>query len=110
MAFILKKRNKLAVKIKGTLPDEDGKQIDFDFVLHCKRLTQGEIDVFMKDQKGKVAALVKDVAEGWGLVLDEAGNAVPFSGEQLDAQLENPGLPMLILQSYMEQVSATAKN
>lgn len=110
MAFILKKLNKLAVKVKGTLPDEDGKQIDFDFILHCKRLTQKQIDAVMKDKKGEVTGFVTSVAEGWSLVLDEAGNAVPFSNEQLAAQLDNPGLPVLIMHSYLEQVSATAKN
>ena len=110
MPFILKKRNKLPVEVKGTLPGEDGKPEHFDFILHCKRLTQKEIDAVMKDKKGEVTGFVKSVAEGWGLVLDAAGNAVPFSDEQFDAQLENPGLPVLIMHSYLEQVSATAKN
>jgi len=110
MSFILKKRNKLPVQVKGTLPGEDGKPEHFDFILHCKRLTQKEIDAVMKDKKGEVTGFVKSVAEGWGLVLDEAGNAVPFSNEQLDAQLENAGLPVLIMHSYLEQVSAAAKN
>jgi len=110
MAFILKKLNKLAVKVKGTLPDEDGKQIDFDFILNCKRLTQKEIDAVMKDKKGEVTGFVTSVAEGWSLVLDDTGNAVPFSNEQLAAQLDNAGLPVLIMHSYLEQVSATAKN
>ena len=40
MAFKLVKRNKLAVKVKGTLPDDNGKPINFDFKLHCNRLSQ----------------------------------------------------------------------
>lgn len=110
MAFILKKLNKLPVKVKGSLPGEDGNPVHFDFVLNCRRLTQSEIDLVMKDKKGEVTGFVKSVAEGWSLVLDEEGNAVPLSTEQLDAQLENPGLPVLIMHSYLEQVSATAKN
>lgn len=110
MAFILKKLNKLAVKVKGTLPDEDGKQIDFDFTLNCKRLTQEQIDGVLRDKKGNVTGFVINVAEGWSQVLDEAGNAVPFSAEQLTAQLDNPGLSALIMQAYLEQVSAAAKN
>ncbi|WP_314435564.1 hypothetical protein [Massilia timonae] len=110
MAFVLKKLNKLPVKVKGALPDEDGKAINFDFTLHCKRKTQDEIDDVMKDKKSAVKEFVREVAEGWDGVLDAGGNAVPFANEELDELLDNPGLPLLIMHAYLEQVSATAKN
>jgi len=110
MAFILKKLNKLPVKVKGALPGEDGKPVDFDFTLHCKRLTQIEIDTVMKDKKGEVTGFVQKVAEGWDDMLDADGGAISFSGERLNDLLANAGLPVLIMHSYLEQVSATAKN
>ncbi len=110
MAFILKKLNKLPVLVKGALPGEDGKSVNFEFTLNCKRLTQGDIDAVMKDKKGEVKGFVQKVAEGWDGMLDADGNAVPFASEKLDELLDNPGLPLLIMHTYLEQVSATAKN
>lgn len=110
MAFVLKKLNKLPVKVKGILPDEEGKPIKFDFTLHCKRKTQDEIDDIMKDKKSAVKEFVREVVEGWDDVLEEDGIAASFSRERLDEQLNHPGLPLLIMHSYLEQVSATAKN
>jgi len=110
MAFKLVRLNKLPVHVKGEIPGEDGKPGSFDFKLHCKRLGQGEIDVVMVDRKGEVKDFVRSVAEGWDGVLDESGEAVPFSRENLDEMLDNAGLPMVIMHTYLAQVAATAKN
>jgi len=110
MAFKLVKRNKIAVTLKGALPDEDGKPVAFDFKLHCKRLSQDEIDTAMKSRKGEVKGFIRDVAQGWEGVLDELGAPVTFSAEVLDEQLNEAGMPVLMMQAYLEQVSATAKN
>ena len=110
MSYVLVKRNKIAVTVKGTLPDENGKPVDFNFKLHCKRLNQDEIDNAMKSRKGEVKGFIRDVAQGWEGVLDEVGAPVPFSTEILDEQINEAGMPVLIMQAYLEQVSATAKN
>ena len=109
MAFKLEKRNKLAVKVKGTLPDDNGKPINFDFKLHCIRLSQDEIDD-VRQENGGVKALIRRVADGWDDVLDEDGQAVQFSADGLDELIDNAGMPLLVLRCYMEQVGATAKN
>lgn len=109
MAFKLVKRNKLPVRVKGTIPDEDGNPVAFDFTLHCKRLTQDEIDA-VKTDGGSIKGFVHHVAEGWDTVVDDKGSQVPFDHEQLDQVIGNPGMPMLVMRSYLEQVSATAKN
>lgn len=110
MAFKLIKRNKLPVRVKGTLPGDDGKPVDFDFILHCKRLNQQEIDSVMSDKKGEVKDFVRNVAEGWERVLDADDAPAVFAVAQLDELLDNAGLPMLILQCYLKQVAAVAKN
>lgn len=110
MAFKLVKRNKLPVRVKGTLPGDDGKPVDFDFVLNCKRLNQQEIDAVMGDKKGEVKEFVRNVAEGWDGVLDANDAPVEFASVKLDELLDNAGLPMLILQCYLKQVAAVAKN
>jgi hypothetical protein len=110
MAFKLVKRNKIAVAVKGALPDENGKAVSFDFKLHCRRLGQDEIDVAVKDKNGEVKKFIRDVAEGWEGVLDEDGIAQEFSPDQLDDMINNVGMPVLIMRAYLEQVAAVAKN
>jgi hypothetical protein len=110
MAFKLVRLNKLPVRVKGALPGEDGKRAAFDFTLHCKRLSQAEIDAVMNNKQGEVKGFVQNVVEGWEGVLDASGDPVPFAGEHLEEMIDNAGLPMLIMHAYLEQVSATAKN
>jgi len=110
MAFKLVKRSKLPVRVKGSLPEEDGAMSDFDFKLHCKRLTQDQLDALMTDKEAAVKAFVVDVAEGWEGMVNADGAPVAFSEEGLADLIENPGLPMLILQAYLKQVAAVAKN
>jgi len=110
MAFKLVKRNKISVAVKGTLPDEEGKPVHFDFKLHCKRLSQDEIDSAIKSRTGEIKGFIREVAQGWEGVLDEVGAQVPFSEEILDEMINEPGIPVMIMQAYLEQVSATAKN
>jgi len=110
MAFVLKTLNKIAVQIKGNLPDENGKPINFDFVLHCKRLTQDEIEAVIRDKDGTTQDFVRSVAEGWSRVLGEDGAPLAYSEEGLDALLSQAGMPVLVFQSYIKQVGAVAKN
>ncbi len=110
MAFVLKKLNKLPVRVKGVLPGEDGKPVDFDFTLHCKRLTQEEVEAEQSDKNGSVKDFLHRVAEGWEHVKDESGAAMIFSPEGLAGLLSNAGMPLLCFTSYMKQIAATAKN
>lgn len=110
MAYVLKKLNKLPVRVKGTLPGEDGKPIEFDFTLHCKRLTQDEIEAEQTNKDGSVKEFLRGVTEGWADVKDESGAATTFSLEGLNDMLAVAGMPMLCFTSYMKQIAATAKN
>lgn len=109
MAFVLKKLNKLPVRVKGTLPGEDGKPVDFDFTLHCKRLTQEEVEA-ANSTEGSIREFLRDVAEGWDAVKDENGAAVTFSSDGLNGMLSNAGMPLLCFTTYMKQIAVTAKN
>ncbi|WP_027864260.1 hypothetical protein [Massilia alkalitolerans] len=110
MAFVLKKLNKLPVRVKGTLPGEDGKPVEFDFILHCKRLTQEEVEAEQNDKHGSVKGFLRGVAEGWEQVKDENGAAVTFSEDGLNGLLSTAGMPMLCFTSYMKQIAVAAKN
>jgi len=110
MALKLVKRNKLLVPVIGSMKDEDGKPVSFKFTLHCTRLTQEEIDEAIADKKESVAAFIRRVTTGWDAVLDEAGAALDFTGENLDAVLSEAGMPAVCFQHYMKEVGAVAKN
>lgn len=110
MAFVLKKLNKLPVRVKGTLPGEDGKPMNFDFTLHCKRLSQDEIDAVIADKESTLQDFVRNVAEGWDDVLGDDKQPISFGQESLDGMLGNAGLPTLCFQAYLKQIGAVAKN
>lgn len=110
MAFVLKKLNKLPVRVKGTLPGEDGKPVHFDFSLHCKRLSQDEIDAVIADKDSSLQDFVRSVAEGWDGVVQEDGQSVQFDQDGLDGMLAYAGMPTLCFQSYLKQIGAVAKN
>lgn len=110
MSFKLVKRNKLRVPVKGTLADEDGKPVNFSFVLLCTRLTQTEIDEAIKNKDESVKEFVQRVITGWEDVLDDKGNAISFDADSLAAVLDQAGLPVVCYQSYLKEVGATVKN
>jgi hypothetical protein len=111
MAHKLVVRNKLPVQVKGTLKGEDGKPVEFDFVLKCKRLNQAEIDAVMSNKAESVKQFLQAVADDWEGVLDEQGGALPFSAENFEDVLNNdPGMQSVCFQSYLRDVGAVVKN
>lgn len=110
MAFKLVKRNKLRVPVKGAFAGEDGKPVNFSFVLLCTRLTQTEIDDAIKNKEESVTAFVQRVITGWEDVLDESGAPVPFDEENLAAVLDQAGMPVVCYQLYLKEVGAVVKN
>lgn len=106
----LKVMNKLRVPVKGTINDEDGNPVKFDFVLLCKRLNQTEIDKVMADKSSSVKEFLHDVVNGWESVADESGELLPFSTANLDSVLEQPGMHTVCFGAYLKEVGATAKN
>jgi hypothetical protein len=110
MAFKIVKRNKLRVPVKGTIPDDDGKPVKFDFVLLCKRLNQSQIDAVMEDEKAPVADFLHQVTEAWEGVLEESGEPMQFTAPNFDAVLEQPAMRAICFAAYLREVGATAKN
>lgn len=110
MALKLVIRKKLRVPVKGTLKDEDGKPVNFDFVLICDRLKQAEIDDALKNKDETVKAFVQRVVTGWESVITEEGQPLPFDADSLDAVLDQAGMPVVCYQSYLKEVAAVVKN
>lgn len=110
MAFKLVNRNKLRVPVKGTLKDEDGKPVNFDFVLLCDRLSQAEIETVIKSSDEPIKDFIHRVAQGWEAVLGEDGQPLPFEADNLDAVLDQAGMAVVCYQSYLKEVGAVVKN
>ncbi len=110
MAFKLVKRNKLRVPVKGSIPDEGGAQVKFDFTLLCKRLVQSEIDVVLADKEALTHDFLHQVTEGWEGVFSETGDVLEFSAEALDLVLEQPAMRSICFGAYLKEVGAVAKN
>ena len=110
MAFKLVKRNKLRVPVKGAIAGEDGKPVNFSFVLICDRLTQTEVDEVIKNKDETVKDFIQRVTNGWEDILDENGESIPFDAGNLAAVLEQAGLTTVCYQAYIKEVGAVAKN
>jgi hypothetical protein len=110
MALKLIVRNKLRVPIRGTIADETGAPVKFDFVLLCKRLNQVEIDKEMDDKNSLITDFLHRVVEGWESVLTEDGEHLPFNENNLAAVLLQAGMHTVCFHAYLKEVGATAKN
>jgi len=110
MAFKLVTRNKVRVLVKGSQSDENGKQVPFNFVLLCTRLSQTQIEEASANKEGRIAEFIQSVANGWEGVLDDAGQPLPFNDENLAAVMDEAGVPGVCFQAYMKEVGAVAKN
>jgi len=110
MAFQLIERNRVAVQVKGQLPDEAGKPQPFSFTLHCKRLGAQELREVLKDDAKTTVDFMADVVQGWSGVTGDEGAMLPFTEAALNALLDVPGVAGLAFAAYMEQQAARAKN
>ena len=110
MALKLIVRNKLRVTVKGSMPDENGKQVPFSFVLLCKRLSQSQIQDAQENKDELVVDFIKGVTEGWEDVTDAAGQPMPFDEDNFATVMDQAGMPGVCFNAYMKEVGAVAKN
>jgi len=111
MAFKLIKRNRLRVPVQGTINDDDGKPVKFDFTLVCHRLNQAEIDAELADKKRETDAFLERVITGWESVLHEDGSPIDFNADNLhQCLLQQAGMRAVCFGAYLSAVGAVAKN
>jgi hypothetical protein len=112
MALKVVVANKVGIKVKGTTQDEDGREVPFEFVLLCNRLTNAEMKSVMSDQAESIAQFFEKQAYGWRgqtLVTDD-GVPADFSLEALQTLFTIKSMDIVCWQAYITQAGANAKN
>lgn len=101
----------LKFKVKGTFKDEAGNDQPFDFTLTCKRLDQDQINERVISRTDVVVReFLQGVITDWSGVLGEDGQLIPFTPEALGQLFGLPGMPMLVMRTYLAEVGAKEKN
>jgi len=95
--------------VAGTINDDKGVAQPFSFWLICERWTSDRIDAFLKTDDKTLRDLMLAVAQDWGDVID-SGEPVPFSADNLDALLKQPGVAVTVFKAYAAEAGAKAKN
>lgn len=105
--------NTALIPVKGSLADEDGKQVPFKFSLICKRMSAKEIKDRMAGGETLMQEVLQEVTKGWEkqtLVLDQDDKPAEFNAESYDAMLEIGGMAAVCFNAYMKGQAATEKN
>lgn len=111
MAFKIVISKTVKFKVKGTFKDEAGVDQPFDFTLTCKRLMGDELrDRFSNQSTESLIEFFADVTLGWDGIKDVNGESVPFSRGALGELLGLPGMPLLVVNTYLAEVRVKEKN
>lgn len=103
MAFKLVVSKNVRANVAGSLRDEDGKPVKFEFVLLGERV-DGE------SLAGRsVGDVLRQKVHGWDGVQDADGIAIPYSVEALDRVMNITGMAMVMYQALLDASSAEAK-
>ena len=103
--------NKVKFKVRGTIKDENGADVPFDFTLTCQRLDTEAIRALVKDDaENSVADFLATVTEDWAGVQDADGKPLPYTEANLRAVCKVPGIAPLAFSTYFAEVGAKAKN
>lgn len=112
--FKLQVSKQVAVPVRGTLEDDNGKEVRFDFTLTMTRATAAEIRSIREvDEHGERRSLVDEIAPrvtGWTGIVDAAtGEPVPCTAENVCALLEIVGMAALVWTAYLKGCSVRSK-
>ncbi len=107
--FKLAISNTITVPIKGSIPDDKGGAVPFNFTLRCKRLKADELKDAVEQNDRTLAQFMADITEGWDGVADAEGNALPYSRAALDELFNIVGMVLLVFQAYMDACGAKGK-
>lgn len=111
MSFKIIVSNTVKFKVRGTIKDESGADMPFDFTVTARRLDTDTIrDRLSDESESKVTDFLASVVEDWAGVKDADDKPIPYSEEALRAACRVPGIALLMFQTYFSETSAKAKN
>lgn len=105
--------NTALITVKGSLADEDGVQVPFNFSLTCTRMGATELKQRLGGGEALMQEVLQEVTKGWQkqtLVLDQDGKPAEFNGESFTSLLEIAGMAAVCFNAYMKGQAATEKN
>lgn len=91
---------------------DGGKWESRKFDLRFRRLSQSRLDQVFEEadaQALRVDALLREIIVGWSGIVDEAGDALPFSQAALDALLDLPGARRAIADAWRASLREGAR-
>lgn len=100
------------VPVAGTLRDEEGRAVPFNFKLTCRRLSTTALRTQLEavtDGSLTGDALMQSVVTGWQGVVDEDGKEVGFSPAAFEQMCEIPGISGVAFAAFVQANGAEGK-
>lgn len=111
MAIKITVSNRVKFKVRGTVKDEAGADVPFDFSLTCRRLDMDALQAKMRERgDAPVSEFLLDVIEDWQGVKDADDKPLAWSDDAWRALCQIPGVGMLAYKTYLSEVGAKEKN
>lgn len=111
MAIKIIVSNTVKFKVRGTIKDDAGIDQPFDFHLTCMRLDQDQVnDRLRADRDAPIVDFLATVIEDWQGVRDGEDRPLPYCDDALRQLCRIPGLPRVMLSTYLHEIGAKEKN
>lgn len=111
MAIKITVSSRVKFKVRGTVKDEAGADVPFDFSLTCRRLDMDALQAKMRERgDAPVSEFLLDVIEDWQGVKDADDKPLAWSDDAWRALCQIPGVGMLAYKTYLSEVGAKEKN
>lgn len=96
--------------VRGSLKDDRGVEIPFDFQLECKRDESDSLQDTLREDSGVlIPDYMRERVVGWKKVADPMGAPVAFSAEGLAQLFRVAGMARLCFLAYLEAVGVKGK-
>lgn len=109
MTYKLTVFKKVRVPVKGSISDEDGKPVKFDFTLLCDRVDQGQVEAARNDEEKSIKSFLVEVTNDWEGVFDAEGAPLDFNADNLALVFQQPGITQICFAAYMKEIHAVSK-
>jgi hypothetical protein len=111
MAIKIEISNTVGFKVRGSINNEAGTPVPFDFSLTCTRLDADQISARLNSANDETMAdFMVSVIENWSGVRDGDDQLLPYSPEAYRRLCKIPGVANIALRTYLAEAGAKEKN